>query len=339
MPVSIIVGGQYGSEGKGKVAYEWAKKMHAVAAVRVGGTNSGHTVCIGKKEYIFCNLPTASLLEGTNVVLPAGSYIDLDILRYEIELSKIERKLIKIDPNAVIIQSGYKELEKQSRLRETIGSTLSGTGAAVMARVCRNRQNPVVMAKDVEELKEFLTDTKSYLRGLLNEGKEIVIEGTQGFGLSNYHAKTYPYVTSRDTTAAAFLSEVGLSPFDVGHVVMVIRSYPIRVAGDSGPLTSEISWETVTQESGADEDIIERTSVTRNVRRVARFSPEIVCESLLTNRPDIVVLNHVDYIDYKNRNNNILSDKQLAFVEKIENEIHHKIQYVGNGRMGIIERI
>lgn len=339
MPVSIVVGGQYGSEGKGKVAYEWTKKMHAAAVVRVGGTNSGHTVCIGHREYIFRNLPTASMIKGTTVILPAGSYIDLDVLSHEIEISGIKREQIKIDPNAVIIQSCYKKTEKQAGLREGIGSTLSGTGAALMARISRGESTPILMAKDVVDLKEFLTDTKQFLRELLDEGEEVVIEGTQGFGLSNYHAKTYPYVTSRDTTAAAFLAETGLSPFDVKHVVMVIRAYPIRVSGSSGPLPSEISWERVTAEAEADEKIMERTTVTGNIRRVARFSPDIVCESLLANKPDIIVLNHVDYIDYKNRNNDSLSKKQLTYVEKIENEIHSKIQYVGNGRMGIIERV
>ncbi len=83
--------------------------------------------------------------------------------------------------------------------------------------------------------------------------------------------KEYPYVTSRDTSAAAILSECGLSPFDVENIVMVIRAFPIRVSGDSGELPNEINWDILRDELGTINNMTEYTSCTNRVRRVARF--------------------------------------------------------------------
>jgi len=337
MAVSIIIGGQYGSEGKGKVAYYWAKKMKAEAAVRVGGSNSGHTIYDEKgRLYAFRMLPTACMLDGIVSILPAGAYIDVSVLLKEIQLARISQERLKIDPNAVIIKDEYKKEEQSMNLRKTIGSTLSGTGIAVIERSKRSKDNPVLMAKDVEELKPYLSDTKVYMRQLIDCGMHIVIEGTQGYGLSNYHAKAYPYVTSRDTTAAGFLAETGISPLDVEHVVMVIRAFPIRVSGNSGPLINEIDWKIVSQESGSLEYFEETTTVTHKIRRVARFDAEIVKEAIISNRPDVLVLNHVDYIDYLNKNHNELTEKQKLFVQEIAEKIQQKINYYGNGEMNLL---
>lgn len=337
MSVSIVVGGQYGSEGKGKVAYFWADKMNAAAVVRVGGSNSGHTVYGQNNElYAFRMLPTASILKDKVVVLPVGAYLDVSVLMDEIRLTGISHDRLKIDFNAAIITEEHKEREREWLLRAEIGSTQSGTGAAVMDRVLRSKSHRIMMAKDVPELQPFLTDTKVYMRQLLSEGKHIVVEGTQGYGLSNYHAKDYPYATSRDTTAAGFLAETGLSPFDVEHIVMVIRAFPIRVAGESGPLEDEIDWKRVSQESGSPEYFEEKTTVTHMVRRVARFTPDIVKQALSVNCPDVIVLNHMDYIDAFNKNGQKLSSKQELFLSEVEKQIGRSVNFCGNGEMNMI---
>lgn len=337
MSVSIIIGGQYGSEGKGKTALLWTKKMNAKACVRVGGTNAGHTVYdVAGKRYAFRILPTSAILENTICVLPAGSYIELDVLQNEIALSGLDYSRLKIDNYAAIIDNQSLELEKSAKLREYIGSTLSGTGGAVLKRIARDKKQPVKFAKDIPELKPYLSNTKSFLRELLNKKEHIVIEGTQGYGLSNIHSTFYPYVTSRDTTAAGVLMETGLSPFDVEHIVMTIRAFPIRVAGNSGPLENEISWGIVSNESGITTPIIEYTTVTQRVRRVARFSPSIVKDAIIANRPDTIVLNHVDYIDAKNKYSEELTDIQASFVKDVKKKIGQKIDYCGNGEMSLI---
>lgn len=296
MPVSIVVGGQYGSEGKGKVAHYIARTSGARAAVRVGGPNSGHTVYgdTGEK-YIFQHLPTAAILPDVICVLATGSYIDVPRLLNEAALIGLPAGRLKVDPHAVVITEQDCVEEHLVGLRAGIGSTLTGTGAAVMNRISRTR--PIRFAKDEPRLRPYLADTKDLLTRMLDAGDRVVIEGTQGYGLSVLHTPHYPYATSRDTTAAGFLSEVGLSPMDVDDVVMVIRAFPIRVPGNSGPLANETSWEQVTRESGSLETLSEITSVTKSVRRVANFDPEIVREAIQVNRPTRVILNHVDYFD------------------------------------------
>lgn len=327
MPVTIVVGGQYGSEGKGKVAHYLAREMEASFAVRCGGPNSGHTVIdeLGNAR-IFQQLPTAAILPEVKLAICAGSYIDLDILYREINETNVDTDRLFIDPDAVIITPELKEREEAGGLIDRIGSTGSGTGAAVAARI--NREKKLLFAKDIQKLNLFLSPVSEMLRASLTRNERVIIEGTQGFGLSPLHARLYPYVTSRDTTAAAFLSETGLSPLDVDDVVMVIRAFPIRVAGKSGPLPDEIDWETLTKEGGHQLLLQEKTSVTKRLRRVARFDPEIVRKAITINNPARIVLNHLDYID-----KNYIVD----FIDDLEVKIGKSINYFGHGADNIMD--
>jgi len=319
MPVTVIVGGQFGSEGKGKVAHYFAKEMGASVVVRCGGPNSGHTVIDGDKPVCFKHLPTAALLPDVTCVLCAGTYIDVFTLMAEIEKTKIGPNRLLIDPKAVIVTNVLKYMEQEGKLIDAIGSTGSGTGEAVIQRI---KRRPMYFAEGMPILVPYLEDTKGFLRGRLNREERVIIEGTQGFGLSLLHSPHYPYVTSRDTTAAGFLSEAGLSPFDVDDIVMVIRAFPIRVAGNSGPLQNEITWDIVTQESGQDRHIQEITSVTKKIRRVARFDPDIVNLAIEANRPTKIVLNHLDYLH---------PDKVREFISDVQGSIGRRINYLGYG--------
>ena len=138
MPVTVVVGGQFGSEGKGKVAHYLAKTMGAAYAVRCGGSNSGHTVVDDNgKAWIFRHLPTAATLPDVKLAICAGSYIDVEVLCKEIEEIGVSPGRLIIDPAAVIITQECKDAERDSGLVQAIGSTGSGTGAAVAGRVQR----------------------------------------------------------------------------------------------------------------------------------------------------------------------------------------------------------
>ncbi len=336
MGVSIIFGGQWGSEGKGKTTYFFSQKLCVSAVVRVGGPNAGHTI-VDKhgKKLSFQILPVASVLDGVTCVLPAGSYIDLDILDSEMKASGLSCKNLKIHPNAVIISSKNREVEMGENLNDKIGSTESGTGDAVIARIKRNMS--ACLARDTEILQPFVCDTEEFLRMELRKSHEVIIEGTQGFGLSVLHAREYPYTTSRDTSAAAFLSETGISPFDVKNIIMTLRAFPIRVAGNSGPLPKETTWEDVTKQSGANCKILEHTTVTKRMRRVAEFDVEIVKRSITANSPNIVVLNHCDYFDYSINNKEYLSPLVEKKVAEIEMQIGN-VDYVGTGDRTLFDR-
>lgn len=327
MPVTVVVGGQFGSEGKGKVAYELARRMEAHAAVRVGGPNSGHTVVDGAgRTIIFRQLPTAALLPNVTCVLPAGSYIDKDVLFREAQLTGLGPDRLLIDPNAVVIGELERGEEEARLLGKKIGSTLTGTGAAVSRRA--NREGDICLAQDDPVLGPYVQPAIPVMRSMLHRGERILIEGTQGYGLSVLHSPYYPFTTSRDTTAASFVSEAGLSPTDVDDIVLVIRAFPIRVGGNSGPLPKEISWAVVTKESGSESDLVEFTSVTQRMRRVARFDSEVVRWAIASNDPTRVVLNHLDYVDWSARGGRF-SNKALNFVITVEKEIGRRIDFLG----------
>ncbi|MBN3869513.1 adenylosuccinate synthetase [Nostoc sp. JL33] len=328
MPVTVVIGGQFGSEGKGKVAHLLTQETGASVAVRVGGSNSGHTVIDPSgTPIILQQLPTAAILPNVTCVIGAGSYIKPDILLSEIARTGLPSERLLIDPNAMIVTEHEQIEEQTSSLRQSIGSTLSGTGAAVRRRI--DRDFSVCLAKNNEHLREFVKPVVPFMRNQLEAKHRIIIEGTQGFGLSLLHSAEYPYVTSRDTTAAAFVSEAGLSPLDVDQIVLVLRAFPIRVSGNSGPLPYEIDWQAVSSESGSSMPIIEYTSVTKSIRRVARFHPDVVRQAIMVNRPTHIILNHLDYIDKSCCTLNALSPKALRFVEEVESFIGYPIDYFG----------
>ena len=328
MPVSIVVGGQFGSEGKGKVAHYLAQKMGASFAVRCGGPNSGHTVIDPSgKARIFQQLPTAAILPDVKLAICAGSYIDLDILLREIQETRVGPDRLIIDPDAVIITEEIKQREAQGGLIGRIGSTGSGTGAAVVARI--NRESSLLFARNIEKLAPFINTVSDILRDSANKNERIIIEGTQGFGLSLFHSNYFPFATSRDTTAACFLAETGLSPLDVDDIILTIRSFPIRVAGKSGPLPKEITWKVICEEEGGNKNIIEKSSVTKNIRRVARFDSKIVRKAIKINNPTQISLNHLDYLP---------KERVLDFVKYIEKEIEREINYFGFSQIKLIGR-
>ncbi len=339
MPVTVVVGGQFGSEGKGKVAHFLVRHAGARVAVRVGGPNSGHTSYDHRgKRHIFRQLPTAALEPDTTCVLPAGSLIDVDVLRQEVERIQLPPERLVIDPGAFIVAKEHVRRERHSTLRDRIGSTQSGTGAAMIDRIRRISADN--LANTNAYLRRFTAQGPAVelLRTLLSTGERILVEGTQGFGLSNIHARDYPFATSRDTTAATFVAETGLSPLDVDEIVLVVRAFPIRVGGNSGPLPSEVDWETVAQECGVD-SLVERTTVTNAVRRVGRFDPTVVRAAIVSNTPTKLVLNHVDYLDSHTSQTQCLSPYADEQVSCYETAIGRRFDWIGLSPFSLIPRI
>jgi adenylosuccinate synthase len=330
MPLTVVIGGQFGSEGKGKLAHWIVQEHSATIAVRVGGPNSGHTALdAGGRPHVFFHLPTAALLGDVRCVLAAGSYINPKLLLAEVEECGLSPARVCVDPKATLVTDEDAAYERASTLRQSVGSTLSGTGSAVLGRIARSSRRR--LAEDCADLVPFLADTASMLRAALDRGERVVLEGTQGFGLSLLHSPHYPFVTSRDTTASAVVAEVGLSPLDVDEVVLVLRAFPIRVGGNSGPLPNEISWDIVTHESGAAKPIAEFTSVTGRVRRVAHFSPDIVRQAIRANQPTRLVMNHLDYIDQESGRTGEETTSVNAFLEHVEAELGRSIDLCGFG--------
>lgn len=326
MSVTIIVGGQYGSEGKGKIAAHIAADFSL--AVRTGGPNAGHTVEHNGQRFALQSIPCAFVNPDCHLAIGAGGIIETDLLLTEMALCGVNDDRLTIDPQATVILPEYVADERE--IVNLIGSTGKGVGAAVAAKVARKH---VMLARDVAALSHLIGDVAALAHTTLRMGHKVCLEGTQGFGLSLHHG-TYPYVTSRDTTAGGLCGEAGVGPLDVSHVIMVVRTYPIRVAGNSGPMGDEISWDTVRQASGSPVAILERTTVTRKVRRVARFDVDQVRIAAEVNSASEIALNFADYIDYNDRGVrefDMLSPATRRFIDRIERDVNVPITLIGTG--------
>jgi len=138
MPISVVVGGQFGSEGKGKVAHHIACQEHASIVVRVGGTNSGHTAVDEKgRTWALRQLPVSVLAPGTKAVLPAGAVIDPEIFLREVQALGLGPESVIVSRYATVISNADKQAEQVEGLVDRIGSTGSGTGAALVRRMRR----------------------------------------------------------------------------------------------------------------------------------------------------------------------------------------------------------
>jgi adenylosuccinate synthase len=340
MSLWVVVGGQFGSEGKGKVSAFITNEENIDICVRCGGPNSGHSfVDEHGRTIILRQLPTGYVRSKTRLLIPAGALIDIDVLKSEMEALHIAPERIGIDANCFVIEARDRDTERTLKLQERLSSTLCGVGAAVSRRALRGRDAKLV--RDIADQHPWLRNlvvkegVSAELNGALDKGKKALIEGTQGFGLSVYHSAHYPHCTSRDTTAAGFLSEVGVSPLRVTEIVVVFRTFPIRVAGSqAGPLKAEIDWDTVRRESGYPHEIEERTSVTKKVRRVGRFDWELASKAIEVNRPTILAINGLDYLDAKNRGvhqASKLTPGAAEFVRHLEDHAGVSCGFLGTG--------
>lgn len=323
--VDVLVGGQFGSEGKGHISAYLSPEYDLL--IRVGGPNAGHRVYETPKPYTFHHLPSGTRASRAKIALGAGAVIGLPRLLEEISDCQLTYERLAIDPQAIIINEFDVQFEQQS-LAKLIGSTAQGVGSATARKILRSSASPPVkLAKDVAELKPFVRETLKVLDDSFANGERIFLEGTQGTGLSLHHGN-YPYVTSRDTTVSGTLADAGIAPSRVRKIVMVCRSYPIRVQdpndGTSGPMGHEISWNIVSERSGLPLDNLlatERTSTTGRKRRVAEFSWTLFRKSVSLNGPTDIALTFADYIDGQNqaaRRFDQLTQQTIRFIGEVE---------------------
>jgi adenylosuccinate synthase len=328
MSLWVVVGGQYGSEGKGKISAYIAQRENIDICIRCGGPNSGHSFIDQEgNHHLVRQVPTGFINSRTRLMIPAGGLIDLDVLKAEIDLLKLTPDRLAIDRNCMVIEERDREAERALHLQERLSSTLCGVGSAVSRRALRGSDVKLAgqASAHIHWLGDYLADVSSEANKAIDRGRKVLVEGTQGFGLSLYHSEHYPKTTSRDTTAAGFLSEVGLSPRLVTEIVVVFRTFPIRVAGkQAGPLENEISWEELQEESGYRYPIQEFTSVTQKLRRVARFDWALADKAVKANRPTKIAINGLDYLNFSNKgvqDSALLDYRAQMFVEKIVSEL------------------
>ena len=339
--VDVIVGGQYGSEGKGQIADFLAKEYDLL--IRVGGPNAGHTVFVYPESYTHHHLPSGTIRSEANLLLGPGMVINVENLLREISECNVEYSRLSIDPQAMTIDD--KDIKDEEKLRKLISSTAQGVGNATARKIMGRGDRGVKLAGKVPELKPYIRSAQDVITETLVKNGRILLEGTQGTGLSLHHG-IYPYVTSRDTTASGCLSDAGIPPSLVRRVIMVCRTYPIRVEGKSGPMSQEISWDIVSERSGIPVDELierEKTSTTKRRRRVGEFDWELLRKSAFLNGPTDIALTFTDYLSIENRKARRfeqLTKPTIDLIEEIEHVAGARVSLVATcfGARSIIDR-
>lgn len=300
--LTVLVGGQYGSEGKGAIAAKIADnyQLH----VRVGSPNAGHTIYWKGEKHVMQSIPCGWINPNALIVIGRGALLNMK--QFMKELVHIQQyypeftKRLVIDPEAGVLDEKFHEQEggTEGEMHRRIGSTGEGVGPARVARINRD-PNQFRQFKDIANeygLEECVhANTPRFIATAQEMGMNVLIEGTQGSALSLLHSH-WPYCTSVDTNVAGIISEVGIAPSRVTNVLMVVRTYPIRVAGNSGPMEGEITWEELSKRLGRDM-VPEKTTVTKKVRRIAEWDDELFQQSCLLNAPTEIALTFADYID------------------------------------------
>jgi adenylosuccinate synthase len=184
----------------------------------------------------------------------------------------------------------------------------------------------VQLAHDWPALASILTDVPLEVNTALDGGETVLIEGTQGTFLSLFHG-TYPYCTSKDVTASAACSDVGVGPTRVDDVVIVFKAYTTRVGG--GPLPDELSWDETERRGWA-----EVATVTGRRRRAAPFNYELARRAIMLNGATQAAVTKIDVMfpECKGvQSYEALSAAAQDFVSKIEAKIRLPVTLIGTG--------
>ena len=322
MTVTVITGGFFGDEGKGKIAAYLALKDRFAACVRAGvGPNAGHTVTYSGRICKLRLVPSGFINPHSKLFIGPGVLLDVKLLLKEVEEFNVADRLI-VDSQCGIIEDKHLIIDRGDHLKEKIGTTGTGTGPANADRALRDCK----IATDFDQLNGFVGDVPLELGKTISEGHGVLVEGSQGTYLSLYHG-TYPYVTSKDVTASGACADVGLGPRHVEEVILVFKSYVTRVG--SGPLEGEIS-----PESASDRGWREVGTVTGRQRRAAPFDFKLARRACLLNSASQIALTKFDVIFPRTagcRDFSEMEEEAKLFVEKIEFETGIPVTLIGTG--------
>lgn len=274
MGADIIIGIQWGDEGKGKIVDKLCKDYDFVCR-SAGGHNAGHTIWTNGKRYALHLIPSGILHENCTNIIGDGVVLSLEALKEEMKpFGDLKNKLfISQKAHLNLKHHSLMDLAREKmRGKKAIGTTGRGIGPCYSDKVLRTGHrvfellNPQKLCADIladfamyedifkafdikkpnenellEELKSykdffeaFITDTNLMLYKALNEGKKVLIEGAQGSMLDIDHG-TYPYVTSSSTTSCGALNGLGLSPKQCGKVIGIAKAYTTRVGNGAFP--------------------------------------------------------------------------------------------------------
>jgi len=330
MPCTVIAGGFWGDEGKGKIISYLALKDKLDVCVRTGSVNAAHTVWYGGKRYALHMVPAAFLHEKCRLLISAGVNVHVAKFLEEVEATNVKNR-IGIDYQASIIEEKHSTQDKTSAHLKGLGTTGWGVGPAIEERIRRTAK----IAKDIPELQPYLTDVATEVNNAIDADKKVLLEGTQGLMLSLFYG-TYPYVTGRDTSASAICSEAGVGPTKVDNVLVVFKTFMTRVG--TGPLPGEL-----TKEEALKRGWFETAAGTGRDRRSAPFNFELAKKAVTVNGATQTALTKLDvlYSECKGiREYDKLSKEAKQFINEIEKQTGTPVVLIGTGpeALDIIDR-
>jgi adenylosuccinate synthase len=330
MPCTVICGGFWGDEGKGKIISYLAIKEKLDFCVRTGSVNAAHTIWYEGKRYALHMVPGGFVHEKCRLLIGAGSNIEVTQFLKEVEETNVKNR-IGIDSQASIIEEKHSARDKASAHLKGLGTTGRGVGPAIEERVRRTAK----IARDVPELKPYLADVAAETNNAIDEGKNVLLEGTQGLMLSLFYG-TYPYVTGRDTSASAICSEAGVGPTKVDNVLVVLKSFMTRVG--TGPLPGELP-----KEEAMKRGWFETAAGTGRDRRSAPFNFELAKKAVMLNGATQVAVTKLDCVYPKckgARTYNDLPSGAKQFMNEVEKQARAPVALIGTGpeALDIIDR-
>jgi adenylosuccinate synthase len=330
MPCTVIVGAFWGDEGKGKISSYLALKDKLDFCVRTGSVNAAHTVWMDGKKYALHMVPAAFLYEKCRLLIGAGANVQVARFLEEVELTKVKGR-IGVDQNASIIEEKHSVQDKNSAHLKGIGTTGWGVGPALEERVRRTAK----LAKDIPELQPYLADATTEINEGIDAGKKVLLEGTQGFMLSLFFG-TYPYVTGRDTGAAAICSEAGVGPTRVDDVLIVYKTFMTRVG--AGSLPGEL-----TKEEAQKRGWFETAAGTGRDRRSAPFDFELAKKTAKINGATQAALTKLDSLFPMckgARKFDVIPNEAKQFIKEVEKQTGIPVMLIGTGpeALDIIDR-
>jgi len=322
MPSTVVVGGFFGDEGKGKIISYLAKKDNPTIVVRGGaGPNAGHTIKDGNTTYKVRMLPSGFLNKNARVMIGPGVVVDPQVFLKEIQEFGVSGRVF-LDNHCGIIEQNHLDQDSKGRLKEKIGSTGSGTGPANAERAMRTLK----MAKDVESLSSYITDVPNEVNSALKDQKNVLVEGTQGTHLSLWHG-TYPFVTSKDVTASGICADIGIGPKRVDEVLVVFKAYLTRVG--TGPMAGELDAKETEQKGWA-----EFGTVTGRPRRAAEFNFPLAQRAVMLNSATQIAITKLD-VRFPEcagvKSFNDLNDDARSFIKNIEDKLEVPVTLIGTG--------
>jgi adenylosuccinate synthase len=253
----IILGCQWGDEGKGRIVDLYAADYDVVARFG-GGDNAGHSIVVGTQELALRIVPSAVMHPHVELFVGGGTVVNPQTLLGELEKLAalgIDTTRVKISDRAHVVLPHHVTRDaaaERERGSGAIGTTGRGIGPAYVDRVARSgirfadianvtlRQaqgDTAVVLEDARRLGAHVVDGVEYIHERLNGGKRILLEGAQG-SLLDVGYGTYPYVTSSHTIAGGACTGLGIGPGAIGRVIGVFKAYCTRVG--AGPLPSEL---------------------------------------------------------------------------------------------------